>query len=100
MFKLLFTAFLTFPLQRLYVNNDIADYFAQLTPLLLLIPTFSRHNEPCKTDDDCPMVMRCCELGNNKYCCTPNNFVKMNLAYQNQEIPKKNIEKINKISKK
>ena len=87
MLRLVLTAFLALPLQRLQVaNNDFVVYLANLTPLLLLIPTMSRHNEICKTDDDCPMIMRCCEIGEDKYCCTPNNFVKMNYAYQNKEI--------------
>ena len=88
MIRLLLTAFLALPVHRFEVNKDIADYFAELTPLLVLLPTFVRHNEICKTDEDCPLIMRCCEVGTNKYCCTPNNFVKMNLAYQDQEIKK------------
>ena len=85
MLKLILTAFLAFPLQRLQVvNNDIVDYLTNLTPLFFLIPTLTRHNDNCKTDDDCASIMRCCEVGVKKYCCTPNNFVKIKLAYQNE----------------
>tara|TARA_B100000424_G_C22936298_1_gene498217 strand:+ start:1244 stop:1555 length:312 start_codon:yes stop_codon:yes gene_type:complete len=87
MLRILLTAFLTLPLQRLQVaNNDFVDYLTNLTPLLLLIPKIMRHDEICKNDDDCPLIMRCCEVGTNKYCCTPNNFVKMSYAFQDQEI--------------
>ena len=86
MIRLLLTAFLVLPIQRFYVNNDIVDQLTNYTPLLILIPRIMRHNEICKTDNDCPLIMRCCEVGTNKFCCTPNNFVKMNLAYQDEKI--------------
>lgn len=95
MLRILLITFLTLPLQRLQVipiqrlqvaNNDFVDYLTTLTPLLLLIPKIMRHDEICKKDDDCPLIMRCCEVGTNKYCCTPNNFVKMNYAFQDKEI--------------
>jgi len=91
MFKILLTIFLTLPLQRLHVvDNDLTNYLTKLTSLILLIPTVTRHNDNCKTDNDCPLIMRCCEVGIKKYCCTPNNFVKMGL-YQNKII-KQDIE--------
>lgn len=87
MLKLLLTAFLALPLQKFQVNNnDILEYIYKLPTLVLLIPTVTRHNDNCKTDDDCALTMRCCEVGKKRYCCTPNNFVKMSLAYQNEEI--------------
>ena len=30
--------------------------------------------------------MRCCEIGLNKFCCSPNNYIKLELAYQKQGI--------------
>lgn len=62
------------------------ENFSHLSPILLLIPKMFKHNEICEKDDDCPLVMRCCQIGEKKYCCTPNNFVKMSLAFQDQEI--------------
>ena len=84
MLKLLLTAFLSLPLQNFQVNNnninnDILEYIYKLPTLVLLIPTITRHNDNCKTDDDCALIMRCCEVGKKRYCCTPNNFVKMSL---------------------
>ena len=53
MIILLLTAFLAIPLERLHVaNNDFVDYLTNLTPLMLLIPTISRHNDDCKTDEE------------------------------------------------
>jgi len=86
MLKLLLTAFLALPLQKFQVNNEIVDNISKLASLVLIIPTVTRHNDNCKTDDDCALIMRCCEVGKKRYCCTPNNFVKMSLAYQNEEI--------------
>jgi len=60
MFKILLTIFLTLPLHRLHVvDNELT----KLTSLILLIPTVTRHNDNCKTDNDCPLIMRCCEVG-------------------------------------
>ena len=82
MLKLILTAFFTFPLQRLQVaNNDFVDYLTNLTPLMLMIPTLCRHNDNCEKDDDCALIMRCCEVGVKKYCCTPNNFVELKPSY-------------------
>ena len=95
MLRLLLTALLVIPLhsfraipaQRFQVESkDFVDYLTTLTPLFILISTIFRHNEICKTDDDCPLIMRCCEIGHDNYCCTPNNFVKLTYAFQNQEI--------------
>ena len=54
--------------------------------ITLYLPTIMRHNEPCSTDDDCPFIMRCCELGEHHFCCTPNNYITMAYAYRNQFI--------------
>ena len=82
MIILLLTAFLAIPLERLQVaNNDFVDYLTNLTPLMLLIPSITRHNDECERDEDCALIMRCCEVGVKKYCCTPNNFVKLKSSY-------------------
>ena len=40
----------------------------------------------CKKDDDCPLIMRCCKVGTNNYCCSPNNFVYLEYADNKQFI--------------
>ena len=78
MLRILLTTFLVLPLQRLQifqqVNNNVVEYLATLSPLLILIPSLTRNNQKCKNDDDCPFIMRCCEVGVNKFCCTPSHF--------------------------
>ena len=46
-----------------------------------MLPIIFRNNEPCQNDDDCPYIMRCCQIGDNKFCCTPNNYNKLEYAY-------------------
>ena len=79
MLRILLTAFLVLPLQRLQifqaVNNNVVEFVATLSPLLLIIPSVSRNNQKCKNNDDCPFIMQCCEVGGNKFCCSPSHFL-------------------------
>ena len=54
-----------------------------MTALVLIgiIPFIFRNREPCYDDNDCPFFMKCCILGIEKYCCTPNNYVKYEPIY-------------------
>ena len=95
MLKLLLLSFVAFPMQNLRIIENDIDFNNQLNNVLTsvaavgyLIPRFLKLNEPCKKDDDCPLVMRCCEVGDTNYCCTPNNFVKLKYAYNYQELQK------------
>lgn len=45
------------------------------------LPFIFRNREPCYEDDDCPFIMKCCILGIEKYCCTPNNYIKYEYMY-------------------
>lgn len=49
---------------------------------LLSLPYIFRNGEICESDTDCPhKFMKCCQIGNYKYCCTPNNYIKLEFAY-------------------
>lgn len=97
--KIFLLSFLTLPVNLpnnvrieqadLDFNNALNTVATTVGAIGYLLPKMLRNNEICKTDDDCPLVMKCCEVGIKKYCCSPNNFVKMSLAYQNQEIQNK-----------
>ena len=39
------------------------------------LPFIFRNNEPCFDDDDCPMIMKYCNMLDNRYCCTPNKYI-------------------------
>lgn len=67
-------------------NEQLNTVLVSITTIGYFVPKFLRNNEICKTDDDCPLIMRCCEIGKDKYCCTPNNFVKLQYSYLDQEI--------------
>jgi len=69
-----------FRLNYLIHNNN--EYVNILGFTLLLIPIILRNGEICTSDFDCPYkLMKCCQIGNIKYCCTPDNFIKLEFAY-------------------
>lgn len=72
---------------QLNIDDDSLTTIANGVGLMTLyLPTIMRHNEACSTDEDCPFIMRCCELGQHNFCCTPNNYIKLSYAYSNQFI--------------
>ena len=94
-FKIIIYSFLLTPLRNVQINNPDIDFNNDLNVIInsigaigYFLPKFLRNNEPCKKDDDCPLIMRCCEVGLNNYCCTPNNFVHIKPAFSKQEIQK------------
>lgn len=82
MYKLIF-AFLALPVNFKLIQNinkdinteNINSIITTIGTAGILAPTLLKHNEICKTDDDCPLIMRCCKIINKNYCCSPNNFV-------------------------
>lgn len=46
-----------------------------------MLPMIFRNNEICENEEDCPYIMRCCQIGEEKFCCTPNNYIKLEYAY-------------------
>ncbi len=102
MFRLVFLLFLTFQnknknLNKVKITQEDLDFNNQLNQIVLssaalgyLIPKILKKGEYCEKDDDCPLIMRCCEVGKYNYCCTPNNFVKLTYAFAPQNIDSKN----------
>ena len=64
--------------ENLNMNYNIYDTIALL---FVMLPYIYKNGENCNTDDDCPHIMRCCKIGTYNYCCTPNNYIKMEYAY-------------------
>lgn len=92
MLRFILFSFLALPLNKVNIvddiefNNNLNNIVCSIGAAGYLIPKFLRKDEICETDDDCPLIMRCCQVGKSKYCCTPNNFVKMDLAFSKQHI--------------
>tara|TARA_B100001287_G_scaffold276446_1_gene287290 strand:- start:5648 stop:6001 length:354 start_codon:yes stop_codon:yes gene_type:complete len=93
LFKILVFSFISIPLNRLQMdnadiefNNMLNNMLTSITTIGYFLPKLLKHNEKCENDDDCPFIMRCCEIGLNKFCCSPNNYIKLELAYQKQGI--------------
>lgn len=68
---------------NLFDNNINTDNYLDkiFFVSLLSLPIIYRNGEKCNLDEDCPHIMKCCQIGNLKYCCTPNNYIKLELAY-------------------
>ena len=80
--RVLMLAFAAIPLRELRIaqadvnfNNALSNILVSIGTIGYLVPKLLRNDEICETDDDCPMIMRCCQIDVKKYCCTPNNFV-------------------------
>ena len=52
------------------------------------IPFIFRNRDNCEDDEDCPFIMKCCIIGLEKYCCSPNNYIKLEPAYNYATVPK------------
>ena len=69
---------------KIISNENLIDniYNSNIIALLvIMIPYIYRNGEYCNNDNDCPHIMRCCQIGLDKYCCTPNNYIKFKYAY-------------------
>lgn len=77
MIKLLLLSFVTLPIQNHNYNNIIPT----VATIFSMLPIIFRNNQPCQNEDDCPYIMKCCQIGDNKFCCTPNNYIKLEYAY-------------------
>ena len=92
MLKFVLLSFLALPLNRVNIvddiefNNNLNNIVCSIGAVGYLIPKFLKKDEICETDDDCPLIMRCCQVATKKYCCTPNNFVKIDMAFSKQPI--------------
>ena len=73
-------------IQDVEFNHYLNDVLVSVGAIGYFLPKYFKQEKICKIDDDCPDIMRCCEIGQKKYCCSPNNFVKMNLAFPNKEV--------------
>ena len=101
MFRLILFLFLTFQnknknLTKVKITQEDLDFNNNLNQILLssaavsyLIPKILKKGEYCEKDDDCPLIMRCCEVGKYNFCCTPNNFIKQNYAFAHETIDNK-----------
>lgn len=63
------------------ININNHNYTNLLGLTFLMLPFIYRNGEDCYDDNDCPHFMRCCQIGLLKYCCTPNNYIKLELTY-------------------
>ena len=66
-----------------YFNNDLIN---GLGIAIVTLPSLLKEGERCYKDEDCPFIMKCCKIGSNNFCCSPNNFISLDLAYNKQFI--------------
>lgn len=72
-----------------FTSSNLAK-FTQIT--LLSLPIIYRNGDKCYNDDDCPHIMRCCQICFYKYCCTPNNYIKLEPAFIKNYVMSNNIK--------
>ena len=73
-------------------TNVLYEYSAKIIPFIGLIgaiPFIFRNRDKCENDEDCPFIMKCCIIGFEKYCCSPNNYIKLEHAYNYITAPNK-----------
>ena len=69
------------------INEETINEFVKgLGFVILTTSTFTKHGGNCNIDDDCPNIMRCCQVATRKYCCSPNNYINLEPAYIKQYI--------------
>ena len=74
------------------IVNVLYEYISKTLPFIGLIgaiPYVFRNHDNCENDDDCPLIMKCCIIGIEKYCCSPNNYIQLHNAYNYITIPNK-----------
>ena len=78
-----------------FIDQEIIDFsnlvgLAGMTALLLPNLKF-RQNKSCNDDNDCFGFKRCCQVYFEKFCCDPDNYIKIEpkFAYNSQQIQNK-----------
>ena len=86
MYRLLMSCFLLSFQPRIYnidpVLNDFSNVVsvAGITALLLPNMRFGK-TRSCNKDDDCFGIKKCCELNNERFCCDPEKYYKINAKF-------------------
>ena len=61
------------PIRTMMFEPNIMDHqdsiAKAITTVVTLLPKILRNSEKCKIDEDCPGLMKCCHIENNKVCC-------------------------------
>ena len=60
------------------------DFINGVGIIILTIPMMFKKGEQCKIDNDCPSIMRCCQIGKTNFCCSPHNYIKIETSYVNE----------------
>ena len=76
---------------NLYIDNYLDKL---LVATFLSLPIIYRNGEKCNSDNDCPHIMRCCQIGNIQFCCTPNNYIKLDFSYAKNYITPSEIKNL------
>lgn len=96
MFYFLFVNFLLLARHRMHmIDQELVD-FSNLVGLAgltaLVIPNLKfRQNKSCNDDSDCFGFKKCCQVYYEKFCCDPDNYIKIEpkLAFATQQIQNK-----------
>ena len=76
--------FRTPPLQVSPQDIDFNEYLNNILVTLGFIgyalPKAIQKIKTCESDDDCPSELHCCDVETTKFCCTPDNYLKISAS--------------------
>ena len=67
------------------INENVKNIANFMSYIVLILPNIYRNGDLCQEDDDCPHVMKCCQLGVKQFCCSPDNYIKIVPFYFKKE---------------
>tara|TARA_B100000424_G_scaffold271494_1_gene274468 strand:- start:764 stop:1060 length:297 start_codon:yes stop_codon:yes gene_type:complete len=73
------------------INENAKNVVNFMSYIVLLLPNIYRNNDLCEQDKDCPHIMKCCQIGIKKFCCSPNNYIKIVPFYFKKTIENNNL---------
>lgn len=65
------------PMQDIDFNEDLNNILVTIGVIGYSLPKIIRKVKSCEKDEDCPSELRCCDVDNTKFCCTPDNYLKL-----------------------
>lgn len=68
-----------------YLDNDLIN---GLGIAIIILPSLLKEGGGCYKDEDCPFIMKCCKVGSNNFCYSPNNFISVDLTYISNNLTK------------
>ena len=63
--------------QDIDFNEDLNNILVTIGIIGYSLQRVNQRVKSCARDEDCPSELRCCDVDNTKFCCTPDNYLKL-----------------------